>query len=537
MHTPPLILIADDEVDTASLLQKICQDSGWATIMSDNGNNTVQFAKTHLPDLILLDVRMPYKNGFEVLAELRQQAVTQHIPVIMVTATATAPEEAVKGINLGADDYLPKPFHYKELQARIRAKLRARELEEKLFKRTMELGMLVDLGIKLNNSHALPIQAQSVLKFLIEHMDADAGLLHFLPSTATPRLTIIDTGEEVYKANDMAALDAYVHPDAPPQRLNTIQTQMLFKLEAFHSAILITLNQHMVGIGILCLAHRSVGYFDDQALMALRSVAEQVSLGAVNAQLYQALRSNADDLAHKVEERTTALEVTQRQLIRSEKLAALGRLAGEIAHEINNPLQPIMSCLESAIEDLEDQQPVSLQDLKMAMSEVARLKRMVSRLLDFARPDSSQRTGVQINEIIEEVLALTAKKMALIGVHIQREMEMLPAINVNPDQLKQVILNLIINSIDAMNDSPQKQLLIRTWADNIWVTIIIEDQGKGIESHLLQEIFEPFFSTKDHGSGLGLAITHSIIMAHNGTIDVRSEVNKGTIFTICLPIQ
>jgi signal transduction histidine kinase len=537
MHNPNLILIVDDEADIVALLERICHQQQWATIVAPDGPTALAMAVQQLPDLILLDVQIPYMDGFETLIELRKKTITQRIPIIIVTAAAIQPDDFSKGINLGADDYIQKPFHRRELQARIRAKLQAKELEEKLRQRTLDLAMLVELGNKLNNLHDLQLQSQEVLLFIMNSLEAQAGLLHLLPSANIDRHSVICSPQGVMQARDMAHLDQLLRNEDIPQWLDQHELAAFFPPSfEFKIGIMVNLYQQQFSLGMICLAHQSPDFFDHNDLLVMRSVAEQVAMGMVNVQLYETLRSHAQHLEQMVEARTQDLKTAQRQLARTEKLAALGRLSGEIAHEINNPLQPIMSCLEGAIEDLEAQQPVAIQDLQLAMAEVSRLKRTVARLLDFARPDSTQKTGVKINALLEEVLALTTKKMTLAQVKWRADLQPLPTISANADQLKQVFLNIFINACDAMSETQDRHFTIQTEVLGVWIVIQIADTGKGIDPDHLQQIFEPFFSTKEQGSGLGLAISHSIITAHNGTIDVQSQVNKGTCFTIRLPV-
>jgi signal transduction histidine kinase len=223
--------------------------------------------------------------------------------------------------------------------------------------------------------------------------------------------------------------------------------------------------------------------------------------------------------------------------MRSEKLAALGRLSAEIAHEVNNPLQPIMNCLESAIEDIESNLPVDPEDLRLALSEAARLKRMVTRLLDFARPDTGGIVETDLLKLIQEVLALIHKKLELTHIEVIENLHPVPPIHANPDQLRQVFLNLIINAIDAMMQNEKGVLEVTLYADKQFVYIRVRDNGTGIPEEQINRIFDPFFSTKEGGSGLGLTVTHTIVEAQGGNIDVKSQIGKGTEFIIRLPIR
>lgn len=538
MHTPPLILIVDDEPDTVALLQRICERAGFSIEVANDGFEAIERAHSLLPDLLLLDIQMPHMDGFEVLQALRQDDHTRQIPIIMITAAATKPDDAARGINIGADDYIIKPFHYNELIARVRAKIRTKELEESLQKRTGELESLVRLGVELSRPLELRAIGEQLLLFVCQELAADHSLIYLIPSAEVPGLflTLHSTAPlEIHDPNTAPPYAAAFQSDHE-QLLSPQECQTLFSNEKLNSGAVFPLMYHDQAIGILAIGSSAAHSFTENQLRLMRSVSQKAAFAVRNAQLYQSLRAYANELEMRVEERTAALKSAQEQLLRSEKMASLGRLSGEIAHEINNPLQPIMTCLEDALEDTDNGKPADPDDLRMAIEEVKRLQRIVMRLLAFARPDSSGITQVQIREVIEEVLALTNKKIAHTKVRLETDFYPTSSIQANPDQLKQVFLNLTINAIDAMANSPNGKLEIKVWEEAPFVHVLIKDNGTGIPEEQNTRIFEPFFSTKEHGSGLGLSISHSIVEAHGGKIDVRSKAGVGTEFQISLPL-
>jgi two-component system NtrC family sensor kinase len=310
----------------------------------------------------------------------------------------------------------------------------------------------------------------------------------------------------------------------------------LFPQGDFSGGIAVPLVLHETVIGIMATAREDGPPFGENDLRLMRSASQQATLAIRNTQLYNSLRSYAELLEQRVEERSAALENTQKQLIRSEKLASLGRLAGEIAHEVNNPLQPIMSSLERALEDLEAENPIDSEDLSMAVSEVERLKRIVKRLLDFARPDTGGMRPTDMSGLIKEIIRFTSKRIEHAQVKVETDLQPIDPIEVNPDQIQQVILNLIINAADAMTHTKDGRLEVHLWQADEYAHIKVKDNGEGIAPDLVSRIFEPFFSTKDEGSGLGLSISHSIVEAHGGQIDVQSQPGVGTEFRISLPM-
>jgi two-component system NtrC family sensor kinase len=293
------------------------------------------------------------------------------------------------------------------------------------------------------------------------------------------------------------------------------------------------LKHHGKLVGVLVIAGAVPDQFSENDLRLLRSIGEQAALAVRNAQLYAELQSYAQNLEDMVEVRTEELRATQAQLVRTEKLAALGRLAAGIAHEVNNPLQPILNCLEVTLEDIENGDQVDSEVLRVAEREVQRIKTIVTRLLDFARPNTTDKVDVDLRDLIDEVLVLTAKQLERMRVRVHKDLGRVPPLNGNPTQLKQVMLNLVLNAMEAMPEGGDLTIELR--CPNGEAVITIMDTGVGMDSQTVARIFEPFYSTKDEGTGLGLAVTYGIIEGHGGSIQVDSEPGKGSRFTIWLP--
>jgi two-component system NtrC family sensor kinase len=263
--------------------------------------------------------------------------------------------------------------------------------------------------------------------------------------------------------------------------------------------------------------------------------------------LYNA-RGEFQGVIHSV--RDVSEERAMRNLMaHNERLVAMGRLAASVAHEINNPLFSIRNCLV-LLDDVVSKDEQSRSFLHLAKSELDRLARTVRDLLDFVSPSEEPRALVDLNQVLERAIFLTGKQMEYAHVTIVRELAPdLPRLFASAGQLAQVAINLILNGIEAMPDGGE--LHIATRAGPQWddveaapgrtvhtVQMILADTGCGIPQEYLEAIFEPFFSTKDEvkGVGLGLPISHGIVQRHYGTIDVQSEADVGSTFTITLPL-
>lgn len=245
------------------------------------------------------------------------------------------------------------------------------------------------------------------------------------------------------------------------------------------------------------------------------------------------------NLEKKVEERTSELKQAQVQLLQAEKLAAIGKIAATVAHEINNPLSGVFTYIKLMERRIAEGRAVKedIEKFKEYLSvmsrEVERTSTIVRNLLDFSRPKEPMRKLTNIVKIIEETLILISNQIKVNNITVDKKFSELPEIMVDPSQLKQVFLNVMINSCEAMEKGGT--MTISTAHDGKNVIIEISDTGVGISPEDLSKIFDPFFTTKQKGTGLGLSVVEGIVTRHGGRIEVKSEPGKGTSVRIILP--
>jgi two-component system NtrC family sensor kinase len=243
-------------------------------------------------------------------------------------------------------------------------------------------------------------------------------------------------------------------------------------------------------------------------------------------------------LEKKVEARTKELIEMQGHLIQSEKLASLGKLAAGVAHEINNPLGGILIYSHLLLEETKKNTP-EYENLRKIIKETTRCKDIVKGLLEFARPKEPEMAPTDINDVVNKALSLFERQALFQNIKINKDYSILPQIVSDGAQLQQVFTNIIINAAEAMDGNGA--LIIRTSLDtkNECLKIEFIDTGRGIREEDKERLFEPFFTTKEvgKGTGLGLAISYSIVQKHQGSIEVESEVGKGSTFTVILPLK
>jgi len=234
------------------------------------------------------------------------------------------------------------------------------------------------------------------------------------------------------------------------------------------------------------------------------------------------------------------LQDTQMRLIQTEKMASLGSLAAGVAHEINNPLGGILIYASLLMEDFSDQNDPRVQDLKRIVEEGTRCKDIVKGLLEFARQSESRFESVAINKAIDDVLFFLEKQALFHNIRTIKELNSdLPLIQGDPNQIKQVLMNMMVNAAEAMSEKGGT-LTITTGInpDGSSIVIFFKDTGPGIPPAIQSKIFDPFFTTKDvgKGTGLGLSTSYGIVQSHHGAIEVESAPGKGATFKIILPI-
>ena len=257
------------------------------------------------------------------------------------------------------------------------------------------------------------------------------------------------------------------------------------------------------------------------------------SLKTMNNELQQW----AHTLEEKVRDRTAELVDVQARMAQSEKLASIGRLAAGVAHGINNPLGGILSLTMLALEDLGPDHPLR-GDLDLIVKQTLRCREIVKGLLDFSRQSETRAARTEVNPVIDNTLALLERQAIFHNIRTERHLaDGLPPVFIDPGQLQEVVINLMLNAVDAMEENGELTVETSLSRGAGEVVIRISDTGKGIPPDAMPFIFEPFFTTKKvgQGTGLGLAIVHGVVTRAGGKVEVAS-VPGATTFTIKLPV-
>ncbi len=236
----------------------------------------------------------------------------------------------------------------------------------------------------------------------------------------------------------------------------------------------------------------------------------------------------------------TALKLMENELKKNDRLAAVGRFAANVAHEIRNPLASISGSVEILKKDMSDKTEVYNERLmNIIIREIDRLNMLITEFLNYASPSLPKRDKVDINYLIDETIeVILNSEKDMKDIKIKKENGEIPVINADGAQIKQVLWNLINNAIDSIDKAGEIVIGTSSFSDGAKenVAVIVSDNGCGIEENERDKIFDPFHTSKARGSGLGLSIAHSIVSAHGGTLSLESKPREGTVFKVILPV-
>jgi signal transduction histidine kinase/CheY-like chemotaxis protein len=530
--TPTKILYIEDSPDNRMLVRALLPASQYLIVEAEDGLAGITAALREEPALILLDINLPGIDGYEVGVALRSLPALRNTPIIAVTAYAMQGDRE-RTLVAGCDGYIAKPLDVDTFAQQVgeflhgkRERLEERqegpflrELNQRLVYRMVrqieELQSLNDHVVR----HASQLEAlHAATQGITSALDVRTMLERLLPELARAIGATVLTVELVEPADLQVSVQNPEAKRAPsPSPLGEDGEER----REIEWAVPLVVQQRDIGLMTgRTLASAKTKADDEQVL---KIVASQVAIAVENARLYEG-----------VTRKMAELRETQAQLIQAAKLAAIGEMAAQVAHEINNPLTSVLGFASLLVEQLPADSSLHA-DAGLIMTEASRARDIVRDLLDFSRQRPFFPQTIDVNGVLRQAVGLIRLQGVMSVTIDEQYADDLPPIEVDPARMKQVFLNIINNAVQAM---PKGGLLtVRTGASVDEVTVAFADTGPGIAPEHRERIFEPFFTTKSevNGTGLGLAVSLGIVRQHGGTIDLVSELGKGSTFTIRIP--
>ncbi|MDZ8054952.1 MAG: response regulator [Aulosira sp. ZfuVER01] len=505
-----VILIVDDTPTNLEMLFDFLADAGFTVLVAEDGESAIARAEYAPPDMILLDILMPDIDGFETCRRLKANARTKDIPIIFMTAL-TETVDKVKGLSLGAVDYVTKPLQHEEVLARIQLHLQLRNLTKTL----QEQNQRLEREISERQQAEQKIHEQAALLDI-----------------ATDAIIVNDWDNQISFWNQGAEnLYGWQATEAIGQNIN----QLLYRPEILSQLqnIRASLAEHGCWQGEL----QQVTKENQPIIVASR----WTLMRARNGQPKSILTVNTD---------ITEKKQLESQFLRTQRLESLGTLAGGIAHDLNNILTPILSASQLLQLKCSQADEWSQQMYRTIETNTKRGAALVKQVLQFARGVEGKRSIVVVSRLfseIEQIVHGTFPKSIEFSINLNSN---LWAVIGDATHLHQVLMNLTVNARDAMPNggkltiSATNLLVDEQYARmnldaNVgpYIVITVRDTGMGMPPEILDRIFEPFFTTKEvgKGTGLGLSTVRGIVKSHGGFINVHSEIGKGTEFKLFLP--
>ncbi len=516
---PLSILVVDDEPGIALLCKRLLSRASFQVAALTSPREAVDWLKANKADLLLVDIKMPEVDGFEVINLARQ--LQPDLAVLVMTGFGTV-ETAIRALHQGVDGLILKPFEKGDELVEAVRKALADNQQKRDAARIQALRPLCAVTESLfSETHGLTLQELVINAIVGQLRCSHAGYYQYVSGEG--RFVLL-AGQGRQLTDFVVQVDA----NDTPLLINSsgpgeADDQARLRRSGLGAAMFIPISRPGQRSVLFAGRDASEPPFREFDLEMFLFLERQAAVASENARLYDDQRS----YVRKIEE-------SQNALLRAEKMAAAGRLTASIAHEVNNPLQSVQNCLHLASRD--DLPPEKRQEyFEMARVELERLSLTVRRMLDFYRPGVAEPENVDLAEQIGYALSLMKKQLEERNIRVQVALpDSLPRVLAVGSQIQQVFINLILNAFDAMPEGGHLQINGQSTRDG--VEVYFRDSGPGVRPNQQSRIFEPFFSTKEGGTGLGLTVSYNIVTSHGGTLELMPDLGRGACFRLFLPV-
>ncbi len=518
---PETVLLVDDNATNLQMLFQALKGRGYKLLVASSGEQALAVTRKAHPALILLDIVMPGMDGFEVCERLKKDSQTRDVAVIFLSAL-TDTDDKVRGLRLGAVDFVSKPFQPDEVTARVDTHLKIRRLEQRLARRNRELELLRDQILRAMREGVFGVDREARIIFANHAASQMSGR-----SEAELVGRILD--EDIDGDNAFPLLGAEVRKTLGDACMR-LGEQARFR------------SRDGNGFPVEYSIAPTGGAEGEVtgAVVVFKDISERARTQAELKQAHEALLNSHQDL-----------QDAQLRLIQAAKLESVGRLAAGVAHEVKNPLAVIQLGVDYLSTALPENNLMAsvLGDMTNA---VTRADTVVKGLLDFSREHRLELKEGDLHEVIRDSLQLVQHELTQRNIRLELDLdEALPPLGLDSNRMQQVFINLFMNAVHAMDRDGELRVVSRLeslepgglegdlesegfQAHEPVIRVSVEDTGCGIESGGEDKVFDPFFTTKPtgEGTGLGLSVTQNIIKLHRGSIRIRNREAGGAAVTI-----
>lgn len=556
------VLAVDDRADSLKFLREyVLEPNGYKMLQARNGADALEIVLSKKIDLIISDLVMPKMGGLELLESLREQE--NDIPIILMTFHGSE-GTAVRAFRLGARDYIIKPFAIDEMlhaidRALTESRLRRErdsltqtvlKVNRQLENRVQELRFLYGIGRSVTSLQDLQQILNRIVEAAVYLTGAEEGSLMLVDEASGELYLRAARGlhekhARSFRIKIQDSIAGQVVRTGRPVMIGGQNRDDSFKVTTgyFVKALLnVPLKVMDRIIGVLAVNNRQeIKAFSERHLNLLMALADYASVAIDNARLYARLASDVDraqessrKFENLVEVRTAELQETSEQLLRSEKLAALGYMAAGVVQEMSGPINDMLDKLHR-LQQCVEATPENMDLTAKLERQLLRCRHTIDSLLDFSGQQEYKTQSVYLNDTIEAAHARYINEHGdNNSIEVTKGLEpKLPLVEVDTQQVEQALFYLIRNAYTDMPTGGTLQITSRAVGSE--VQVIISDTGRGLTQENLRHIFDPFYSTGDQAYGLDLSIAQAVIERHRGTIEVESDPNEGKTFTIHLP--
>jgi signal transduction histidine kinase len=482
-------LVVDDDPDILEVLEMRLQSMGLEVTLARSYQEAIKLLDDRGFDVALFDLRMEPVSGLKLMAAAHERQ--PRLPVLIMTAHGTI-DNAVEAVRQGAFDYLAKPFVPEELRGKV-----GRALSERRW--TRDRTLLKAVGDALGSSGTMERVLDAIAQATVEATEAERAVVFLLEDGRL--VPMASAGAAPGSMDDLAraaaeAMDRKIPVAAVPDADGRVMLGAPLFVGGSTA-------------GALVAETRVEPTEDDLDVLALFS--SQAAVALKNTRELERLRSGA--------------------------LAALGRMAAQVAHELRNPLAGLKLFAEYLEHRLAKAGDAEGGDVAGKISrEVDHMTDLVREITQFGRPGSLRRNPTNLNSLLESCLVLAQARVSGTEIRVALDLDTaLPQVALDPREIRKVFLNLIVNALEAMSAGGTLTLRTRS-GERGFVEVAVEDTGCGMNEETRARTFDLFFTTKDSGTGLGMAIARTVVEQHGGRMDIRSQLGRGTQVRVLLPV-